>query len=203
MADAAPDTSQVSTQLTISVIRATILCFRRRLPLKYYIWCAFVRTLFWGLNGRQLQFAIPTVLDSYKGYIKAKRAEASRSKDAVAASYLREDVEHLEQGAALAWVGDRNKAQKFVLFLHGGGFVIPCQPGHLEWCYQVYVAGGAGVDTAVAVLFYTLAPAARYPGPLRQAAEAHDWILLESTFHDVGENTLPMRECFGRVVGRG
>lgn len=84
---------------------------------------------------------------------------------------MKRDVEPLDDGkSALLWLGDRRKAKKAVLFFHGGAYISPLIPGHVEWCWQyVNVGIETGVETAVAVLEYTLAPEGRYPMQLSQA----------------------------------
>lgn len=85
------------------------------------------------------------------------------------------DIEALPDGtSSIMWIGDRTRAKKVVLFLHGGGYLLPLDVGHLEWCLQTYVRAGhdLGVEVAVAVLHYTLCPEGQYPLQLRQAADA-------------------------------
>ncbi|KAF7552170.1 hypothetical protein G7Z17_g4495 [Cylindrodendrum hubeiense] len=88
-------------------------------------------------------------------------------------SRLSIDIEPLEEGnSSLLWVGDRHRAKKVVLLFHGGGFITPLLPGHLEICWRACVGAGIemGTEVAVAVLEYTLYPSATYPTQLRQAA---------------------------------
>jgi len=74
-------------------------------------------------------------------------------------------------------VGDRERASKFVLFLHGGGYMAPLQAGHLNWCWNAYVDGQDEHEVAVAVLRYDLTPESKYPHQLRQAAAAINHLL--------------------------
>ncbi|KAJ2983339.1 hypothetical protein NQ176_g768 [Zarea fungicola] len=83
------------------------------------------------------------------------------------------DIEPLmDSEASLLWLGNRTTAKTIVLFLHGGGYIAPLLPGHLEWCWRAFVSTGqeAREDVAVAILEYTLCPEAQYPIQLRQAA---------------------------------
>lgn len=101
---------------------------------------------------------------------KSKRSSLPEHEDRL--SY---DVEPLDDGkSSLLWLGNRQKARKVVLFLHGGCYVVSLRAGHLEWCWRTYVAAGieAKVETAVAVLEYTLCPTDVYPAQLCQAAVA-------------------------------
>lgn len=93
---------------------------------------------------------------------------------------LRPDIQPLSDGkGSILWLGDRTTATKFVLFFHGGGYVLPLDVGHLNWCRNVYLSAAeeAGENVAVAVLQYSLFPAASYPTQLFQAAEALSVIL--------------------------
>lgn len=107
--------------------------------------------------------------------MERKIAKASKAKNSAAIERLCYDLELLEDGhSSLLWIGDRRKAKKIVLFFHGGGYIAPLLPGHLQWCWRAYVAAGIDMKTevAVAVLQYTLCPEARYPVQLRQATSA-------------------------------
>jgi acetyl esterase/lipase len=75
------------------------------------------------------------------------------------------------------WIGDRERASKFVLFFHGGGYMAPLQEGHLNWCWNAYIEGQEEHEVAVAVLEYDLAPRSKYPSQLRQAAAALNHLL--------------------------
>jgi acetyl esterase/lipase len=108
------------------------------------------------------------------------RRDASDTEAAFLASRLKLDTEPLPDGrSSILWIGDRHKATKFVLFFHGGGYIAPAMPGHMEWCTRAYLLASpaaAGVDkgeeVAIAVLQYTLCPHGHYPTQLQQAADA-------------------------------
>lgn len=91
---------------------------------------------------------------------------------------LKEDIEPLPDGrSSIMWLGDRHKATRFVLFFHGGGYTSWMTQGHLEWCLQAYLLADEDVEVAVAVLQYTMCPAAQYPVQLQQATAALQHIL--------------------------
>lgn len=125
---------------------------------------------------RQIQFLLPPTLTTYQRFIRSGRARARAANDFELLEQLREDVEVLPDGAShILWLGDRHRATKFVYFFHGGGYMAPATPGHLEWCLQSYVlAPRASRDSrdrvAVAFLQYTLTPTARFPTQMCQAA---------------------------------
>lgn len=140
-----------------------------------FLACAAVRTLLSTFTPRQLQRLVPSTLAAYRAFVRGARAGGDHSQSVA----LREDVEELPgdeatgtPAARLLWLGDRARATRFVYFLHGGGYMVPATRGHLEWCLQAYVNTQLEEDqenVAVAVLQYTLAPAARFPAQLRQA----------------------------------
>lgn len=156
--------------------------------------CAYFRFALLHLTPSQLQFlALPTS-KNYTSWLttrqsraaKLTRKDPSNKEAAFLASRLKTDVEALPDGASsLLWIGDRHKATKFVYFLHGGGYIAPGRPGHMEWCTHAYLLaspaaggggalpdGGDGIDeVAVAMLQYSLAPGAKYPTQLKQAAD--------------------------------
>ncbi|KAK0649537.1 Alpha/Beta hydrolase protein [Cercophora newfieldiana] len=165
-------------QILFNVVRSLCLATARGIPLRYFANSAFCRFSLEKIAPLEIQFTIPSTAKLYASWIKSRAKSAdSKRNDVVeqyAASRLKHDVEALPDGASsLLWVGDRSRATKFVYFFHGGGYISPLQPGHLEWCLRAYVAAAAeqpGEEVAVAVLQYTLCPAAQYPTQLAQAA---------------------------------
>lgn len=127
-----------------------------------------------------MQYYSPNAEKTYETWIRQKLTAAKKSGDLETLGRAKYDVEPLDDGkASLLWLGDRQKAKKVVLFFHGGGYISPMTPGHVEWCWQAYVKAGieAKVETAVAVLQYTLAPGGKYPTQLRQAANGLSHLL--------------------------
>lgn len=182
-------------QLLLNVVRCYALAALRGISLRHYAKCAFNRFALRHLSPRQLQYVVPPTQALYKSWVARRRKRAAiasstaasngggdRAAAAFLASRLARDIEPLPDGAsALLWLGDRRRATRFVLFFHGGGYVVPALAGHLEWCARAYLlaspAAGreqddGGEEVAVAVLQYTLSPDGRYPTPLRQAAGA-------------------------------
>ncbi|KAI3395273.1 hypothetical protein diail_1627 [Diaporthe ilicicola] len=163
-------------QLTINLIRGVLTAIWRRLPLRPYVACAAIRMFLYTFTPAQIQLLSPPTMDTYKAWIRRKRSDARKAGDFELMEQLREDVEVLPDGRShLLWIGDRHRATRFVYFFHGGGYITPAAPGHMEWCLQAYVlAGRHGVRdderVAVAMLQYTLAPQARFPAQMCQAA---------------------------------
>ncbi|ATY63886.1 alpha beta hydrolase fold-3 [Cordyceps militaris] len=151
------------------MIPAAIL---RRMDLRYAVICGLVRSVFTLLEPSEVQALVPPTRTTYEQWIKAKaRQPAYRDRVLL-------DVQPLSTGrdSAILWLGDRRRAQKVVLYIHGGGYVIPLLPGHLDLCWTSFVAAGAaaGVEVAVALLQYTLVPRGRMPTQLQQAVAAFD-----------------------------
>jgi acetyl esterase/lipase len=145
----------------------------RGIPLRPYITVAFIRALLLRLSPRQIQAASPPTALVYKDFIVSKSTFAAKTSDPILAN-LSYDVEVLSDGkSSISWLGDRKTATKLVLFFHGGGYIAPITPEHLEWALQYLRFGHEmHIDVAVAVLQYSLAPSARFPTQLCQAADA-------------------------------
>ncbi|KAJ3495640.1 hypothetical protein NLG97_g3249 [Lecanicillium saksenae] len=124
------------------------------------------------LQPQQIQHLSKPTRATYQSWVQQKQAELARSAKIDQAGHCSVDITQLsDDGSALLWLGDRRTAKRFVLFLHGGGYIAPLSPGHLEWCSEVFVASGSreGVSTAVAILEYTLCPSSAFPVQLTQA----------------------------------
>ncbi|KAJ0121967.1 hypothetical protein J7T55_002478 [Diaporthe amygdali] len=163
-------------QLTINLVRGVLTAIWRRLPLRPYIACAAIRMYLYTFSPAQIQLFSPPTMDTYKAWIRKKRSKARRSGDTELMEQLKEDIEVLPDGRPhILWIGDRRKATKIVYFFHGGGYITPAIPGHMEWCLQAYVVANKHMRNsrdrvAVAVLQYTLTPQARFPTQMCQAA---------------------------------
>lgn len=178
----------VPPTLSINLLHAIPQCVLRSLPVLPFIYCNLLRTLMNTLTPTELQFIMPPTGTVYRLWMAAVVSKAilthdSNNKTATttsSTSRLRPDIQPLSDGkSSILWLGDRATATKFVLFFHGGGYVLPLDIGHLNWCRNAYLAAAeeAGENVAVAVLQYSLWPAASYPTQLFQAAEALSVIL--------------------------
>ncbi len=168
----------VPVKLGFNILRMVVLATVHRMNLRSAILAAVVRTTFGTLTGKEIQRLQPTTRQEYGKFIKyaAKRWSAPNFKNRIVF-----DLQELNKGvddSAILWLGDRKKAKKIVLFLHGGGYVLPASDGHFLWAWNTYVMSGveAGVETAVAFLQYTLAPRGPLPIPLRQTVAAYEEI---------------------------
>ncbi|KAF1846953.1 alpha/beta hydrolase fold domain-containing protein [Cucurbitaria berberidis CBS 394.84] len=74
----------------------------------------------------------------------------------------------LPSGTQAYLFGSRS-AKKTLIYLHGGGYVMPCGPGHMLWLDDLQKS--LGPDVSALLLAYDLAPEHKYPTQLRQAVE--------------------------------
>ncbi|GAB0135063.1 hypothetical protein EsDP_00003415 [Epichloe bromicola] len=164
-------------RMAMYILRIVCFAARRCFNIKYYVFCAIVDAVFTSLSDREIQvYSSPTV-DAYHSWLNDK---LGRTKEPAIRQKLVHEIQALgDTGGSLLWLGNRRKAGKIVLFLHGGGYIAPALRGHFEWCWNAYIEAGreAGVEVAVAFLQYTLLNDGRFPVPLTQAAEALGEIL--------------------------
>ena len=162
---------QAPPKVLFNSARCLAIAVYRGLPVRYYLLCGLVRVVLGSFSPREVQYLSPSTLDNYTNWLSFRWNRARVNKDVYLAEWLQHDVEQLPDGASsILWIGDRKKAKKIVYFLHGGGYILPITHGHLEWCLWAYVKAGEEEDVAVAVLQYSLAPGAKYPVQLCQAA---------------------------------
>ncbi|KHN98711.1 Alpha/beta hydrolase fold-3 [Metarhizium album ARSEF 1941] len=170
-------TTIIPLRMALYILRIVFFSARRRFNIKHYVFCAIVNVVFTTFNDREIQIYSRPTVDAYYSWVNSKLA---RTGEAALRQRLVHEIQPLGQtGGSLVWVGNRRRASKVVLFLHGGGYVAPALRGHYEWCWNAYVLAGreAGVEVAVACLQYTLLNHGRFPVPLVQAAEALGSIL--------------------------
>lgn len=165
--------STVPSKLAFNVTQMLVLAFRQKLNYRHFLLCAHIRTIFSTFSARQVQALSAPSSSVYRTWLEQK---TWRNSDRANSDRLIHDVQPLLDvgDSSILWIGNRRKATKVVLFFHGGGFIAPMMPGHLEWCWNAYVMAGAeaGVEVAVAMLRYTLCPGGLPPLQLRQAAAA-------------------------------
>ncbi|GAB0138905.1 hypothetical protein EsDP_00007125 [Epichloe bromicola] len=158
--------------LAYFLCRSSSIALYRGLPLWRYLVCAFLKVVLATLSSRELQYLSTPTRKVYDSWVRRKLSEARGPDASDVRDRLQHDAETLDDGrSALLWIGNRRAAKKFVLFFHGGGYMVHMLPAHLEWCWRAYVTAGmeTGTETAVAVLEYTLGPEAQYPVQFNQA----------------------------------
>lgn len=132
------------------------------------------------LHARQIQHLSKPTRATYQSWVQQKQSTLAKDTKSEHTTRCSIDIESLgDNGSALLWLGNRQTAKRVVLFLHGGGYISPLLPGHLEWCWEAFVTTGSeeNGETAVAILEYTLCPGAAFPVQLTQAASGLTHIL--------------------------
>ncbi|KAK1486625.1 hypothetical protein CABS01_13253 [Colletotrichum abscissum] len=163
-------------QLAWNFLYGIPFAIARGVSIRFFAFCAYYRFALGSMRAREIQFLIPPSIKTYAKWIAKKQKRHPELADK-----LQKKIESLPANdGSILWIGNRQKATKFVLFFHGGGYVVPLLPGHLDWCWNAYVTGGPGAhaEVAVAILQYTLVPEARYPTQLRQAIAAFNQLIL-------------------------
>ncbi|KAF7354573.1 Abhydrolase-3 domain-containing protein [Mycena sanguinolenta] len=110
----------------------------------------------------QLQFAFGTTMSVYEKWTKQKK--------------LSPVIDKLGDGARLLWIGPKrvDRHDRVVLYLHGGCFLLPLTDFGLDFWQYVKTElekknVSPNLNFGVAILEYSLAPAAMFPTPLKQA----------------------------------
>ncbi|PTB70429.1 alpha/beta-hydrolase [Trichoderma citrinoviride] len=152
--------------------RFSLYALRNNLNVPIYLLNAGTRVLMGHFTAREIQTLLPSTEEVYRAWIRRKQKLV---KDSAMKERLQCDIQPLpEANSSILWVGNRHKAQKVVLYHHGGGYMMSCQPGHIESVWNAFVLSGVESDTEVAVAFlqYSLTPDEKPPVQLRQAASA-------------------------------
>ncbi|KAF2705742.1 alpha/beta hydrolase fold domain-containing protein [Pleomassaria siparia CBS 279.74] len=77
----------------------------------------------------------------------------------------------LPSGTQAHWIGSKS-AKQVIIYFHGGGYVVPCGPGHMQFLLTLKdTLVSQGTDAAILLLSYDLAPEHPYPAQLKQAVE--------------------------------
>jgi len=79
------------------------------------------------------------------------------------------------------WIGSPN-ARHVILYFHGGGYTQPANEGNFRYLPRLVadMNGEKEEDLSVLMLAYTLAPEARYPTQLREAAATLSFLINEA-----------------------
>ncbi|KAF7326650.1 Abhydrolase-3 domain-containing protein [Mycena venus] len=111
----------------------------------------------------QLQATFGTTIGTYETWTKATKLPVT--------------VEELGEGGRLLWIGPK-RLERVVLFIHGGGFVLPPGPMALSfWRYVQLELEKQNIEVGFAMLNYSLAPHASFPTPLKQASLALNFLM--------------------------
>ncbi|KAJ7270731.1 Alpha/Beta hydrolase protein [Mycena haematopus] len=122
-----------------------------------------LRYVITSLSVPQLQAAFGTTLGTYEQWSKGAK--------------LTPTIDELGEDARLLWIGPK-RLENVVLFLHGGGFLLPCSEFAMAfWRYVQLELEKQNIQVGFALLNYSLAPQASFPTPLKQAGLALDFLM--------------------------
>ncbi|KAL4807425.1 Alpha/Beta hydrolase protein [Aspergillus unguis] len=115
-----------------------------------------MRVMFSRLGASDAQSLSPSTTTAYEKYMKSQG--------------LAPETVVLADGTKGHWIGS-SQSKKVILFFHGGGFVLPATDGHFLFLGSLLdlVHQKSGVQAAVLMLEYELAPQSKYPRQLEQA----------------------------------
>lgn len=89
---------------------------------------------------------------------------------------LQTDTAVLGSGLKVHWIG-KPSSEKVFLYFHGGGYVNPITPQHLDWLLELQTDLSKTKSVVIAVVGYTCSPEGQYPLQLREGAESLLWLL--------------------------
>ncbi|KIW03662.1 uncharacterized protein PV09_04984 [Verruconis gallopava] len=94
-------------------------------------------------------------------------------------------TDDLGNGGKAHWLGDKS-AKVTLVYLHGGGYVVPAGPNHFSFLYDLMNAlNNSGASLNICFLEYTLAPHGEYPTQLRQASSLITHLLTTKSAADL------------------
>ncbi|WPH00663.1 Hypothetical protein R9X50_00349300 [Acrodontium crateriforme] len=123
-----------------------------------------LRTMFTNLTYGQLQTIMPPFVNTYARWCKAK--------------CLTSEIVNIPNTSIKGfWLGDKDKATHVMVYFHGGGFVMPGVPQHLDMLNSMIEWSNGKL--AVFCNAYTLAPTAAYPTQIGESVEALRYVLSQ------------------------
>ncbi|KAJ7629996.1 Alpha/Beta hydrolase protein [Mycena polygramma] len=145
-----------------SVVTTAYASHNRERTLKRIVGDTVLRYTIAHLSVPQLQSAFGTTLGMYQQWAKKAKLPAT--------------VDELGEDARLLWIGPK-RLDRVVLFLHGGGFVLPAAEFTVPfWRYVQLELEKKNIEVGFALFSYSLAPFVFFPTPLKQAALALDFL---------------------------
>ncbi|KAJ7506871.1 Alpha/Beta hydrolase protein [Mycena galericulata] len=134
---------------------------------KRTLWRTFVRTAAPNSTLRQMQWVSPRVSVLYERFMRSSSG-----------NNLQIINEEVGDGASLHWIGPK-KNEYTMLYLHGGGYVLPALEGHFLMVdyWRKEAKRKYGINLSVAFLEYSLINHKPWPAQLRQGILALNHIL--------------------------
>ncbi|KAF8543825.1 Alpha/Beta hydrolase protein [Trichophaea hybrida] len=148
-----------------------------RPPKAVLVQSAALRTVFGSTNWRQQHLRAPPSSVTYKTWVEEAPQKRLGYEHAV------EDILGGGLETRIMWIGPPwetgNTSRKVLLYIHGGGFVMPLAPAQLQWMrfLREEVKRTHGQDVSVAVVEYSTAPGKVFPTPFHQATLAMNHLL--------------------------
>lgn len=165
----------VVSRVLLATVKGLFQAEEHNVSYRDYVFASVLRGLFTVLTIGQLQYVnpLPTVssylhlfhlrllfkpfIDSYKAYCKKNQLQP-----------IVEDIPNTDIKGF--WLGSKDSAQYSMVFYHGGGFVLPGLPLHVDMLAR-WVEWSNG-RLAIFCPCYTLAPEGVYPLQIAQSVEA-------------------------------
>ncbi|KAJ6583031.1 Alpha/Beta hydrolase protein [Mycena vulgaris] len=146
-----------------SVLTTAHAPFNKARSLKRIAGDAVVRYVSSSLNIAQMQRMLGTTRGMYKQWTKANKLPAV--------------IDELGEDARLLWIGPK-RLERVVMFVHGGGFLLPATDFSLSfWRYVQLELEKQHINVGIALFSYSLVPAVTFPTQLRQACLALEFLL--------------------------
>ncbi|KIV82443.1 hypothetical protein PV11_04556 [Exophiala sideris] len=121
-----------------------------------------LRTFFLHTSVAQLQLICPPFVSTYEGWCKKR-------------SIRRDIVDIPNTNAKGFWIGSKDSAKYHMVYFHGGGFVMPGLPPHIDFLWRLVQRSNGKL--AVFAVAYTLAPKDVYPLQIGECVEALRYVL--------------------------
>ncbi|KAI9924921.1 hypothetical protein ASPWEDRAFT_31766 [Aspergillus wentii DTO 134E9] len=130
------------------------------LKFKRYMIHSFLRSASFRDPDKQLLKRRPTTTEAYRTTVQKHS--------------LTPDIVAIDNDADILWLSKPQRSSgKTLLYFHGGAYVNPAHPQHIETLIDCMKACHAqNLELSVAIVAYTIAPAGVYPLQLRQAVSA-------------------------------
>ncbi|KAJ7456899.1 Alpha/Beta hydrolase protein [Mycena latifolia] len=145
------------------VLTTSYASFNKERSVKRIVGDSALRYLTGNLGVAQLQTAFGTTPGMYKQWTKKNK--------------LPEAIDELGEDARLMWIGPK-RLERVLLFVHGGGFLLPASEFSLSfWRYVQLELEKQNIEVGFALLNYSLVPTVVYPTPLKQARLGLEFLL--------------------------
>ena len=123
---------------------------------------AAVRAVLGDLSPAQLQLLLPTFIETYKSHCKSNN--------------LVPNIVSIPNTSSQGfWLGSPQTTKYHMLYIHGGGYVLPATPAHIAMLEKFIT--WSNNNLAIFCVSYTLSPEALYPIALSQCVEGIRYVL--------------------------